>query len=61
MTPGIVAESNLAGNLHSEYVFFDGERVARRDFPGGTVAYYFSNHLSPRFIIRSKGVEHAHR
>ena len=27
MTPGIVAESDLAGNLQSEYVFFDGERV----------------------------------
>jgi YD repeat-containing protein len=33
MTPGIVAESDLSGNLQSEYVFFDGERVARKDFP----------------------------
>ena len=33
MTPGIVAESDLSGNLKSEYVFFNGERVARRDFP----------------------------
>jgi hypothetical protein len=33
MTPGIVGESDLAGNLKSEYVFFDGERVARKDFP----------------------------
>jgi hypothetical protein len=32
MTPGIVAESELAGNLKSEYVFFNGEGVARRDF-----------------------------
>jgi len=42
MTPGIVAESDLAGNLKSEYVFFDGERVARKDFPGNTVSYYLS-------------------
>ena len=32
MTPGIIAESGLAGNLKSEYVFFNDERVARRDF-----------------------------
>jgi hypothetical protein len=31
MTPGVVAESDLAGTLKSEYVFFDGKRVARRD------------------------------
>jgi len=31
MTPGIVAESDVTGTLKSEYVFFDGERVARRD------------------------------
>jgi hypothetical protein len=33
MTPGVIAESDLAGALKSEYVFFDGERVARRDNP----------------------------
>src|SRR6185312_16618092 len=32
MTPGIVAESDLIGKLKSEYVFFNGEGVARRDF-----------------------------
>ena len=33
MTPGVVAETDLAGTPKSEYVFFDGERVARRDGP----------------------------
>jgi hypothetical protein len=28
MTPGVVAESDLASTLKSEYVFFDGERAA---------------------------------
>src|SRR5205807_1610093 len=28
MSLGIIGESDLAGNLQSEYVFFDGERVA---------------------------------
>ncbi|HEX5434667.1 MAG TPA: hypothetical protein VFY05_10550, partial [Candidatus Angelobacter sp.] len=51
MTPGIVAESDLAGNLKSEYVFFNGERVARRDYPSGSVAYYFSDHLKTASII----------
>jgi hypothetical protein len=47
MTPGVVAETDLAGTLKSEYVFFDGERVARRDGPTGAggVFYYFSDNL----------------
>src|SRR5215467_12437920 len=51
MTPGVIAESDLAGTLKSEYVFFDGERVARKDFPGNTVAYYFSDHLKTASVI----------
>jgi len=51
MLPGIVAESDLSGALKSEYVFFDGERVARRDFPGNNVFYYFSDHLKSTSVI----------
>jgi RHS repeat-associated protein len=54
MTPGIVAESDLTGALKSEYVFFNGERVARRDFgPTGPtgVFYYFSDHLKTASVI----------
>jgi RHS repeat-associated protein len=51
MTPGVVAETDLAGTLKSEYIFFDGERVARKDFPGNTVAYYFSDHLKTASVI----------
>jgi RHS repeat-associated protein len=51
MTPGVVAESDLAGTLKSEYIFFDGERVARKDFPGNTVAYYFSDRLKTASVI----------
>jgi RHS repeat-associated protein len=50
-SPGIVAESDLSGNLKSEYVFFDGERVARKDFPSGAVSYYFSDHLKTASVI----------
>ena len=59
MSPGIVAESDLSGNLKSEYVFFDGERVARRDFSGNStsVSYYFSDHLKTASVItNSAGV-----
>ena len=53
MTPGIVAESDLSGNTTSEYVFFDGERVARRDGLNGAggVFYYFSDHLKTASVI----------
>jgi hypothetical protein len=53
MTPGVVAESDLAGTLKSEYVFFDGERVARRDGATGAggVFYYFSDHLKTASVI----------
>ena len=51
MSPGIVAESDLLGNPQSEYVFFDGERVARKDFPSNAVSYYFSDHLKTASVI----------
>jgi RHS repeat-associated protein len=51
MTPGIVAESDLSGNLTSEYVFFGGQRVARKDFPTNAIAYYFSDHLKTASVI----------
>jgi RHS repeat-associated protein len=53
MTPGIVAESDLNGNTQSEYVFFNGERVARRDGVNGAggVFYYFSDHLKTASVI----------
>ena len=59
MTPGVVAETDLAGTLKSEYIFFDGERVARRDGATGTggVFYYFSDHLKTASVITdSSGV-----
>jgi hypothetical protein len=52
MTPGIVGESDPAGVMKSEYVFFGGERVARRDLVAPTgVAYYFSDHLKTASVI----------
>ena len=51
MTPGIVGESDLSGNLTDEYVFFGrGERVAGRKSTNG-VFYYFSDHLKTASVI----------
>jgi RHS repeat-associated protein len=51
MSPGVVAESDLSGNIQSEYVFFNGKRVARKDLPSGSVSYYFSDHLGTADVI----------
>jgi RHS repeat-associated protein len=49
MTPGIAVESDLSGNLTDEYIFFGGERVARKSTNG--VFYYFSDHLETASVI----------
>src|SRR5205807_8131745 len=51
MSSGIVGESDLLGNWQSEYVFFNGDRVARKDFPGNAVSYYFSDYLKTASVI----------
>jgi len=50
--PEIVLETDLSGSPQSEYVFFAGQRVARRDV-GGTnaVYYYFSNQIHSTALI----------
>jgi uncharacterized protein RhaS with RHS repeats len=51
-----MAESDLAGNVGEEYVFFNGQRVARVDRPSGTVHYYFSDRLgSARVVTDANG------
>ena len=47
----ILDESDRSGNVLEEYVYFNGERVARRDLPSGDVHYYFSNHLGSASVI----------
>ena len=53
MSPGVVAESDLKGNLTSEYVFFNGKRVARKDFSSSSpsVSYYFSDFLESANVV----------
>jgi RHS repeat-associated protein len=49
--PGIIAESDLSGTLKSEYVFFNGKRLARIDLPAGSVHYYLSDHLNSTSMV----------
>ena len=49
----VINESNLAGTMQNEYIFFSGERMARFDVPTGHKHYYFSNHLGSASVITS--------
>jgi len=46
----VLAESDLSGNFSAEYIFFNGQRVARRD-SSGAVHYYFSDHLGTHSLV----------
>jgi len=48
----IVLETDLSGSPQSEYVFFAGQRVARRDLGAtNSVYYYFSNQIHSTALI----------
>jgi len=40
-----LVESNLAGTLTNEYIFFNGRRIARRDNTSNPPTFYFADHL----------------
>ena len=46
-------ESDLSGNQLEEYVYFNGQRVARRDLPSNAIHYYFSDHLGTHGVIEN--------
>ena len=50
---GTLAETDLSGNINEEYIYFNGQRIARVDRPSGTVHYYYSNHLGSHTVITS--------
>ena len=52
----VVAESDLSGNLISEYTLFNRQRIARRDVSSGNIYYIFSDRLgSYRTLTDSTG------
>jgi RHS repeat-associated protein len=46
----VLAESDLSANFTAECIFFNGQRVARRD-SAGNVHYYFSDHLGSHDVV----------
>ena len=50
---GALTETDLTGTINAEYIFFNGQRIARIDRPGGAVHYYFSDHLVSTSVITS--------
>jgi RHS repeat-associated protein len=51
----ILDETDAAGNLTNEYVYFGGKRIARRD-SSNNIYYYFADHLgSSRVIAQANG------
>ena len=48
-----LSESSLNGTMQEEYIFFDGERIARRDISTNAVHYYFSDHLLSADVVTS--------
>ena len=50
MSSDALVETDNAGTSYTEFVFFGGKRIARRD-NGAAVFYYFSNHLGSASVI----------
>jgi RHS repeat-associated protein len=46
-----LVETDLAGNTLENYIFFNGQRIARRDGSTKAVHYYFSDHLGTHSLI----------
>jgi RHS repeat-associated protein len=47
-----LSETDLAGTVQNTYVFFGGQRVARRD-SAGAIHYYFSDHLGSHGVVEN--------
>lgn len=47
----ILTEANGSGTINEEYIYFNGQRIARVDQPTGTVHYYFSDHLGSASVV----------
>jgi RHS repeat-associated protein len=47
----VLSESTRTGNIQEEYIYCNGQRIARRDVATGQVHYYFSDHLGSASVI----------
>jgi len=47
----VLTETSLTGTINEEYVYVNGQRIARVDRPSGTSHYYFSDNLNSASVI----------
>lgn len=47
------AETDLSGNVLNIYLFFNGQRIARRSSPATAVHFYFSDHLGTHSVVEN--------
>jgi RHS repeat-associated protein len=53
----VLAESDWGGTLISEFIYFNGRRIARRDVSSGNVYYYITDHIgNARVVTDASGV-----
>ena len=48
-----LTETDLSGNTTENYIFFNGQRVARRDASTNAIHYYFSDHLGSHGVVEN--------
>ncbi len=48
-----LSESDLSGNALEDYIFFNGQRIARRDVSNDAVHFYFSDHLGTHAVVEN--------
>ena len=53
ISDGPEAETDLSGNVLENYIFFGGQRLARRDAATKAVHFYFSDHLGSHAIVEN--------
>jgi RHS repeat-associated protein len=49
----VLAESDLGGNITSEYIYFGGQRIARKDPSSSNVYYYLGDRLGSARVMVS--------
>lgn len=47
------AETDLSGNVLEDYIFLNGQRIARRDAATNVVHFYFSDHLGSHAVVEN--------
>ena len=47
----VLSEASLSGNINEEYIYLNGQRIARLDQPSGVVHYYITDPLGSSRIV----------